>query len=75
MAELNPQQQRSIHDIALIVIDECSKVFFDRTKPLDQRPEVVAIFGAAISEIVSPLYIQAPNLFIFDFSSPFSSVH
>lgn len=51
MGKLHHQQKMSIHDLALIVIDECSKVFFDRTKPLDQRPEVVAIFGAAISEI------------------------
>ncbi|PHH91890.1 hypothetical protein CDD83_9911 [Cordyceps sp. RAO-2017] len=40
-----------IYDLALIIIDECSRVFFDRTAPLDQRPEVVAIFGAAISDV------------------------
>ena len=43
----------TIYDMALIIVDECSRVFFDRTKPLDQRPEVVAIFGSASSEIVS----------------------
>jgi hypothetical protein len=42
----------SIYDLTLIIIDECSKVFFDRTKP-DLRPEVVDIFGSAISNIVS----------------------
>ncbi|KAK4225199.1 hypothetical protein QBC38DRAFT_269104 [Podospora fimiseda] len=40
----------SIYDLALIIIDECSKVFFDRTKP-DLRPEVVDMFGSAISSI------------------------
>lgn len=49
----------SIYDLTLIIIDECSKVFFDRTKP-DLRPEVVDIFGSAISNIVShtpPLHV------------------
>ncbi|KAH7308294.1 hypothetical protein BKA65DRAFT_415197 [Rhexocercosporidium sp. MPI-PUGE-AT-0058] len=48
---LDSTQKRSIYDLALVIIDECSRVFFDRTKPLDQRPEVVAIFGSAISDI------------------------
>ncbi|KAG9235378.1 hypothetical protein BJ875DRAFT_374401 [Amylocarpus encephaloides] len=48
---LDRTQKRSIYDLALVIIDECSRVFFDRTKPLDQRPEVVAIFGSAISDI------------------------
>lgn len=43
----------SVYDLALIIIDECSKVFFDRTAPLDQRPEVVALFSSAISDVVS----------------------
>ena len=53
---LDSTQKRSIYDLALIIIDECSRVFFDRTKPLDQRPEVLAIFGSAISDIVSSVY-------------------
>ncbi|KAL2143371.1 hypothetical protein VTI28DRAFT_10485 [Corynascus sepedonium] len=40
----------SVYELALIIIDECSKVFFDRTKP-DLRPEVVDMFGSAISNI------------------------
>lgn len=38
----------SIYHLALIIIDQCSGVFFDRTKPLDQRPEVIDLFGSAI---------------------------
>jgi Mg2+ and Co2+ transporter CorA len=38
--------------IALLIIDQCSRVFFDRTKPLDQRPEVIDIFGSAIGNVV-----------------------
>jgi Mg2+ and Co2+ transporter CorA len=37
--------------MAFIIIDECSKVFFDRTTPLDHRPEVVDLFSSAISNI------------------------
>jgi len=37
---------------ALLIIDQWSRVFFDRTKPLDQRPEVIDIFGSAIGNVV-----------------------
>lgn len=50
---LDNTQKHNVYDLALVIIDECSRVFFDRTKPLDQRPEVFAIFGSAISDIVS----------------------
>ncbi|KAK1776228.1 hypothetical protein QBC45DRAFT_222384 [Copromyces sp. CBS 386.78] len=50
MASVDERQIESIYDLALIIIDECSKVIFDRTKP-DLRPEVVDIFGSAISKI------------------------
>ncbi|KAI1370949.1 hypothetical protein F4677DRAFT_325871 [Hypoxylon crocopeplum] len=37
---------KSAYDLALIVIDECSRVFFDRA--LDRRPKLVDIFSEAI---------------------------
>ncbi|KAG7285062.1 hypothetical protein NEMBOFW57_009682 [Staphylotrichum longicolle] len=40
----------SVYDLALVIIDECSKVFLDSTQP-DLRPEVVDMFGSAISSI------------------------
>ncbi|KAK8102512.1 hypothetical protein PG984_015658 [Apiospora sp. TS-2023a] len=40
-----------ILDDTLIIIDQCSRVFFDRTKPLDQRPEVMDIFASAIAHV------------------------
>ncbi|KAK4210243.1 hypothetical protein QBC37DRAFT_292866 [Rhypophila decipiens] len=43
-------QIKSIYDLALVIIDECSRVFFDRTKP-DLRPEMVDIYSSAISKI------------------------
>jgi hypothetical protein len=51
----------SIYDLALVIIDECSKVFFDRTKP-DLRPEVVDMFGSAISNIVGSPLLPALSL-------------
>lgn len=46
---LDVDEVRSVYDLAGLVVDECSKVFFDRTKPLDQRPDVVDLFSSAIS--------------------------
>ena len=43
----------SIYDIALMIVNQCSTVFFDRTKLVDERPEVFDIFANAIGNIVS----------------------
>lgn len=37
--------------IASIIIDQCSNVFFDRTKPLDLRPEVMDIFAETLGDV------------------------
>jgi hypothetical protein len=42
----------SVYDLALIIMDECSRVFFDRGRPMDERPEVLDIFSAAIWNVV-----------------------
>jgi hypothetical protein len=50
--ESTPEEEiQSIYDLALIIIDQCSSVFFDRTKPLDQRPEVMDLFASAIGGV------------------------
>ncbi|KAK8073492.1 hypothetical protein PG994_004391 [Apiospora phragmitis] len=46
-----PEDIKSVHHLALIIIDQCSRVFFDRVKPLDQRPEVMDIFASAIAHV------------------------
>lgn len=33
-------------------MNQCSTVFFDRTKPEDERPEVLDIFANALSHVV-----------------------
>lgn len=45
------EEIQSVYDLALIIIDQCSRVFFDRTKPLDQRPEVMDLFASAIGNV------------------------
>jgi hypothetical protein len=37
----------------MIIMDQCSTVFFDRTKPVDERPELLDIFSNALSHVVS----------------------
>lgn len=37
---------------ATLIIDQCSKVFFDRTQPTDDRPEVMDLFAQAIGTVV-----------------------
>ncbi|KAK3680843.1 hypothetical protein B0T22DRAFT_434949 [Podospora appendiculata] len=44
-------QIRSVYDIALIILDECSNTFFDRTKPEDSQPPVIDIFFEAIGSV------------------------
>jgi len=44
---------QSVYDLALIIIDQCSRVFFDLTKPVDERPEMLDIFSNALSNVVS----------------------
>lgn len=51
-----------MYDLAFIVIDECSKVFFDRTKPIDHRPEVMDLFSSAISNIVGSALPMATTI-------------
>ncbi|EFX04065.1 ankyrin repeat protein [Grosmannia clavigera kw1407] len=41
-------QFRSVYDIALLILDECSNTFFDRTKTSEILPHVMDIFSEAI---------------------------
>jgi hypothetical protein len=46
-------QVQSVYDLALLIMNQCSTVFFDLTKPVDERPEVLDIFSNALSHVVS----------------------
>ncbi|RYP76729.1 hypothetical protein DL769_003560 [Monosporascus sp. CRB-8-3] len=49
--ETGRDEIKSIYHLALIIIDQCSHVFFDQTKPLDERPEVMDMFASAIGHV------------------------
>jgi hypothetical protein len=49
---------RSVFDLALIIIDECSNAFFDRTKTRDRQPQVMDAFSEAVGNVVS---LERPN--------------
>jgi hypothetical protein len=44
---------RSVYDLALIIIDQCSRVFFDRTKTADRQPRVMDLFANAIGDVAN----------------------
>jgi len=44
---------RSAYDLALIIIDQCSRVFFDRTKTADRQPQVMDLFANAIGTVTN----------------------
>uniref|UniRef100_A0ABR1SRN4 Ankyrin repeat protein n=1 Tax=Apiospora rasikravindrae TaxID=990691 RepID=A0ABR1SRN4_9PEZI len=45
------QQMGSVWDLALIIFDECTNTFFDRTKTLDRQPQVIDDFSEAIGNV------------------------
>ncbi|TGO63023.1 hypothetical protein BOTNAR_0106g00190 [Botryotinia narcissicola] len=62
LEKIRPGQINSVYDLALLIMKECSMVFFDRTKPTDERPEVLDIFADAIGS-VSEMKTTAFKLF------------
>ena len=44
---------RSVFDLAIIIRDRCSRVFFDRTQSTDLQPQVMDAFANAIGKVVS----------------------
>lgn len=43
---------RSAYDLALIIINECTNIFFDPTKTDERQPQVLDIFSEAIGDMV-----------------------
>jgi len=49
LRDLRHGEVTSAYDLALLVVDECSRVFFDRARPSDGRaPNLVELFAGAI---------------------------
>ncbi|KAK1955974.1 hypothetical protein LY78DRAFT_697445 [Colletotrichum sublineola] len=55
-------QIRSVFDVALIVLDECSNTFFDRTKTKDRRPQVLDIFAESIGNLQNKQTVSFQHL-------------
>ncbi|CZT00269.1 uncharacterized protein RCO7_08344 [Rhynchosporium graminicola] len=43
----------SAYDLALIILDQCSRVFFDRTKTADRQPRMMDLFASAIGDVTN----------------------
>jgi hypothetical protein len=52
LANVKMDEVVSVYDLAITILDQCCKVFFDRLRPLDERPEVLDIFANSISHVV-----------------------
>ncbi|KAI0427452.1 hypothetical protein F5Y09DRAFT_350393 [Xylaria sp. FL1042] len=52
----------TIFEIGLVILDECSKTFFDSTRTLDRRPQVINEFSRAIGNIMNKQTIAFQRL-------------
>ncbi|KAI0468209.1 hypothetical protein F4859DRAFT_517399 [Xylaria cf. heliscus] len=52
LENLGSDQIRTVFELALIVLSECTTSLFDRTKSLDRRPQVIDEFSMAIGKIM-----------------------
>lgn len=59
LENLGSNRIRTVFELALIVLDECTTTLFDRTKSLDKRPQVIDEFSMAIGKIVSRYHLTS----------------
>ncbi len=59
LEELQEGKIQTIFDLALIIIDCCSRVFFDPSKPPDERPEVMDIFRSTVGRAIKDTTIAS----------------
>lgn len=52
IAEGRHQQVKSVFDLALIILEECSNTFFDQKRASDKQPQMLDAFSAAIGNVV-----------------------
>lgn len=56
-----PGQVRSVYDLALIILGECSSTLFDRSKKIDRPPQVINEYSKVIWICVSSTIEQCLN--------------
>ncbi|KAK4446027.1 hypothetical protein QBC34DRAFT_470608 [Podospora aff. communis PSN243] len=49
--QIRPGEISSAYDLALLIVDECSRVFFDRARTDDRTPNLVELFAGAIRDL------------------------
>ncbi|KAK7994992.1 hypothetical protein PG990_013765 [Apiospora arundinis] len=47
------QQMGSVWDLALVIFDECTNTFFDRTKTPNRQPQIIDDFSEAIGNVTN----------------------
>lgn len=55
---LDPNTMRTVFELAIIILDECTNTFFRRAKSQDRQPQVIDEFSKAIGNIVSTVHFQ-----------------
>lgn len=64
-ARLSDQQDgpiNSVFDLAMVILDECSNVFFQNRTTTDQQPQLLDIFSQAISNINNKQIVSFQHL-------------
>jgi len=51
MRSLRPGEISSVYDLAVMIVDECSRVFFDRSKTNARQPHMMELFTGAIRDL------------------------
>ncbi|KAI9147647.1 LOW QUALITY PROTEIN: hypothetical protein HJFPF1_12677 [Paramyrothecium foliicola] len=62
LSQIRRNHIRSAYDLALIIIDESSSLFFDRTKTDERQPQVMEIFSEAIGNMAHKQTISSNHL-------------
>ncbi|KAK3938190.1 hypothetical protein QBC46DRAFT_441401 [Diplogelasinospora grovesii] len=72
---------RTVFDLALIVLNEATNTFFDRTKTPDRQPQVIDIFADTIGEVTNKQAIAFDHLWVWtsklsnlSYPNPFSDL-
>ncbi|KAI0391546.1 hypothetical protein F5Y17DRAFT_460726 [Xylariaceae sp. FL0594] len=52
LESLSPCSIRTVFEMAIIILDECTKTFFDQAKSPDRQPQVIDEFSKAIGNIM-----------------------
>ncbi|ROV91209.1 hypothetical protein VMCG_09371 [Cytospora schulzeri] len=62
LQNLRQDHIKTVFDLALIILDECSNIFFNRTKTADRHPQILDIFSQAIGNINNKQTISFQHL-------------